>query len=261
MTNCAFFVFLSTHCCRANFAFVGLLVFTFNIAAIKAPGQTKNREVKTTDSSKRTQPKSRRRTATFKGTFGRAMSLDEMIDTVARECGISRHLLASVVRQESGGHWNAVSPKGARGLGQLMPGTALRFGVRNVFNPLENLRGSARYIRWLLDYYNGDVRLTLAAYNAGEGAVDKYGRRIPPYRETVDYVAKIYPRFVMSATGKDLRSNEGSNQFPNRTGTNRERPILQEIKSGADIKGATAPPAKKSLQLWFPPARIAGLIN
>lgn len=128
------------------------------------------------------------------------MTLGQMIEIAAREAGISVHLLASVVHQESGGRWWVVSPVGAAGLGQLMPGTAARFGVRNRFDPMQNLRGSALYLRWLLDRYKGDVRLALAGYNAGEGAVDKYGRRIPPYRETQNYVASIYPRFVAAAT-------------------------------------------------------------
>jgi soluble lytic murein transglycosylase-like protein len=128
------------------------------------------------------------------------MTLGEMLQIASAEAGISVHLLGSVVHQESGGRWWVVSPVGAAGLGQLMPGTAARFGVRNRFDPMQNLRGSARYLRWLLDRYNGDVRLALAGYNAGEGAVDKYGRRIPPYRETQNYVASIYPRFVAAAT-------------------------------------------------------------
>ena len=123
-----------------------------------------------------------------------------MISIASREAGISPYLLAAVVRQESSGNYLALSGKGAAGLTQLMPGTAARFGVQNRYNPLENLRGGARYLRWLLDYFGGDVRLALAGYNAGEGAVLKYGRRIPPYRETLDYVARIYPRFVLTAT-------------------------------------------------------------
>lgn len=129
-----------------------------------------------------------------------AATLGRMIEQAAAEAGISPHLLTAVVRQESSGKWWVVSHKGAAGLAQLMPGTAARFGVRNRFNPMENLRGGARYLRYLLDYFKGDVKLALAGYNAGEGAVNKYGGRIPPYRETQDYVAKIYPRFVREAT-------------------------------------------------------------
>jgi hypothetical protein len=129
----------------------------------------------------------------------RRLTLDEMIEIASAEAGISPHLLAAVVHQESGGQWWVVSPKGAGGLAQLMPATAARFGVRNRFDPMQNLRGGALYLRWLLDRYSGDVKLALAGYNAGEGSVDRYGR-VPPYRETQNYVASIYPRFVISAT-------------------------------------------------------------
>lgn len=124
----------------------------------------------------------------------------KMIVDAAAEAGISPFLLKAVVHQESTGKWWVVSPKGARGLTQLMPFTARRFGVRDIFDPVQNLRGGARYLRYLLDYFKGDVRLALAGYNAGEGAVDKYGKRIPPYAETQNYVARIYPRFVTMAT-------------------------------------------------------------
>ena len=85
----------------------------------------------------------------------------------------------------------AVSPKGAMGLMQLMPATAAQFGVIDPFNPSENIRAGVSYLRQLLDRYDHDEQLALAAYNAGPGAVDKYGSRIPPYKETQDYVTKI----------------------------------------------------------------------
>ncbi|HWO42804.1 MAG TPA: lytic transglycosylase domain-containing protein, partial [Candidatus Eisenbacteria bacterium] len=84
----------------------------------------------------------------------------------------------------------AVSPKKAQGLMQLIPETAERFGVKKVFNPVENIKGGLAYLRWLLAFFQGDVRLVLAAYNAGERAVEKY-RGIPPYAETRSYVEKI----------------------------------------------------------------------
>ena len=89
----------------------------------------------------------------------------------------------------------AVSPKGASGLMQLMPETAARFGVRNIFDPRENIMAGASYLRWLLDRFAGNVRLALAGYNAGEGAVDSYGG-VPPYAETIAYIdriRRIYP--------------------------------------------------------------------
>jgi hypothetical protein len=89
---------------------------------------------------------------------------------------------------------------------QLMPGTAARFGVRNIFDPEQNIEGGARYMRYLLDHFKGDVALALAGYNAGEGAVLKYGRRIPPYRETQDYVRRITQRYVRLTSGELART-------------------------------------------------------
>jgi soluble lytic murein transglycosylase-like protein len=99
------------------------------------------------------------------------------------------------MHQESSFKLRAISPKGARGLMQLMPMTAARFGVTNIFDPRQNIEGGARYLRFLLDRFNGDLSLTLAGYNAGEGAVEKYGWRIPPYAETQEYVRRISRRY------------------------------------------------------------------
>ena len=85
----------------------------------------------------------------------------------------------------------ALSRAGAMGLMQLMPGTAQRYGVSNAWDPVQNLDGGARYLRDLLKMFNQDLRLALAGYNAGEGAVQKYGNQIPPYRETQNYVVKV----------------------------------------------------------------------
>jgi soluble lytic murein transglycosylase-like protein len=111
--------------------------------------------------------------------------------------GIDPLLLYSIMHQESSFKSRAISPKGARGLMQLMPGTATRFGVTNIFDPRQNIEGGARYVHFLLERFNGDVRLTLAGYNAGEGAVEKYGRQIPPYAETQEYVRRISRRYSL----------------------------------------------------------------
>lgn len=111
--------------------------------------------------------------------------------------GIDPLLLYSVMHQESSFKSFAVSPKGARGLMQLMPGTAARFGVSNIFDPRQNIEGGARYLRFLSDRFDGELSLILAGYNAGEGAVEKYGWRIPPYAETQEYVRRISRRYSL----------------------------------------------------------------
>jgi soluble lytic murein transglycosylase-like protein len=122
-------------------------------------------------------------------------AFDGIIYEAATQHGLDPCLIVSVMRAESGFNRMAVSPKGASGLMQLMPATAERFGVRNIFDPRENILAGAKYLRWLLDRFNGDVRLALAGYNAGEGAVEFYGNRIPPFLETQNYVRTIYTRY------------------------------------------------------------------
>lgn len=120
--------------------------------------------------------------------------------------GVDPVLLYAQMHQESSFKRGAISPKGARGLMQLMPGTAARFGVTNIFDPKQNIEGGARYMRFLLDAFDGDISLALAGYNAGEGAVLKYGRRIPPYRETQDYVRRISDRYSQLCDGEMARN-------------------------------------------------------
>jgi soluble lytic murein transglycosylase-like protein len=119
-----------------------------------------------------------------------AASLRDLAGRVARRHGVSETLVRAVIEVESRYDAFAVSPRGAMGLMQLMPGTAARFAVKNAFDPVQNVDGGVRYLRELLQRYGGELRLALAAYNAGEEAVDRYGG-IPPYRETRQYVVKV----------------------------------------------------------------------
>ncbi len=121
----------------------------------------------------------------------RSRQFDPIIKLHAARHGIRADLVRAVVQVESAFNPSAVSPKGAMGLMQLMPATAQELGVGNPFNPEENIRGGVTYLRRLLDRYDNKEELALAAYNAGPGAVDKYGETIPPYRETRSYVSKI----------------------------------------------------------------------
>lgn len=121
-------------------------------------------------------------------------AVDAFIVESGKRNSVDPMLLYSIMHQESTFKQGAVSPKGARGLMQLMPPTARRFGVTNIFDPRQNIEGGARYMRFLLDLFN-DVNLALAGYNAGEGAVMKYGYRVPPYRETQEYVRRISRRY------------------------------------------------------------------
>lgn len=124
-------------------------------------------------------------------------NIDSFIVESSRRNSIDPLLLYSIMHQESSFKQHALSYKGARGLMQLMPATARRFGVTSIFDPRQNIEGGARYLRFLLDHFKGNVALTLAGYNAGEGAVMRYGYRIPPYRETQEYVRRISRRYSL----------------------------------------------------------------
>ena len=121
--------------------------------------------------------------------------LDKLIRVNGSKYNVDPYLIFLVMEQESHFNTHAVSPKGARGLMQLMPGTAARFGVRRSHDPAQNISGGTRYLRELLNRFNNRVDLVLASYNAGEGAVAKFGNRVPPYQETRNYVKKISYRY------------------------------------------------------------------
>ena len=127
-----------------------------------------------------------------------------LIADSARAHGVAPELVASVIAVESNFNPNAVSWRSARGLMQLMPGTAARLGVKNAFDPRQNIDAGTRYLKELLLKYNGDLALTLAAYNAGPDRVEQY-RTVPPYRETRDYVRRV--------TEKYRQTSKASNQI------------------------------------------------
>ena len=120
-------------------------------------------------------------------------AFDQLIRQAAQQYGVSEGLVKAIMHTESGFNINARSPVGAQGLMQLMPATARRFNVSNAYDPQQNIFGGVKYLSWLLKRFNGDTRLAIAAYNAGEGNVDKYGG-IPPFRETQDYVRRVTSR-------------------------------------------------------------------
>ncbi|HEX8117791.1 MAG TPA: lytic transglycosylase domain-containing protein [Pyrinomonadaceae bacterium] len=124
-------------------------------------------------------------------------SVDGFIVDSSNRHGVDPLLIYSIMHRESSFKRFATSNKGARGFMQLMPATAARLGVRDIYDPQQNIEGGVKYVRFLLDMFDGDVRLALAGYNAGEGAVLKYGRSVPPYRETQEYVRRISERYAL----------------------------------------------------------------
>jgi hypothetical protein len=124
-----------------------------------------------------------------------------LIYETAKRHQVNPQVVAALIRQESAGKVRAVSHKGARGLMQLMPATAQRFGVRKeqLFDPQHNLEAGVRYLSWLMDQFPNDLAKILAAYNAGEGAVTRY-KGIPPYRETQNYVRRIFTNLGLAIT-------------------------------------------------------------
>jgi len=134
----------------------------------------------------------------------RPAGIAEAVEQISASHSLPPQLVHSVIQVESNYNPRAVSPKGALGMMQLMPATARRFGVANVFDPIENIEGGARYLKYLLDLYGGDYRLALAAYNAGEGAVEKYGS-VPPYAETRNYLIQVNRQIQKSLAASPAR--------------------------------------------------------
>jgi soluble lytic murein transglycosylase-like protein len=125
------------------------------------------------------------------GIYTYSKSYEEEILKAAKHYNIDPDLVKAIIKVESNFNSTAVSQKGAMGIMQLMPETAQDYSVSNPFNPMENIEGGTKYLRNLMETFGGDLQLVLAAYNAGENAVIKYGFRIPPFAETADYVEKV----------------------------------------------------------------------
>jgi len=154
-------------------------------------------------------------------------ALATLVDHIARQHDVDRDLVHSMIRVESNYNPFAVSNKGALGLMQLVPSTARRFGVADVFDPAQNVEGGVRYLKYLLDLYEGNNQLALAAYNAGEGTVEHY-RGVPPFRETQDYVYRV---------GKALDETREANRQRNAEATAKPAPEFNPVRAFVDAMG------------------------
>ena len=136
--------------------------------------------------------------------------IEEWVQRFAPDYGLDPRLVLAVIETESSFNANARSHANAHGLMQLIPETALRFGVKDVYNPVQNINGGMAYLRWLLDYFRGNLKYALAGYNAGENAVSKY-QGVPPYRETRNYVNKVIGLYGRSTHAPVAQNLAGSN--------------------------------------------------
>ncbi len=133
----------------------------------------------------------------------------QLIQTAAQKYGVDADLVFSVIAAESNFNPNAVSRRGARGLMQLLPSTATRLGVKNILDPGQNIDAGTRYLRELLAMYQGDLVLTVAAYNAGPGTLQKYGR-VPPYHETQSYIRAVRKTYAQRKAKADAKAQSTS---------------------------------------------------
>ncbi|WP_434057128.1 lytic transglycosylase domain-containing protein [Acinetobacter silvestris] len=179
-------------------------------------------------------------------------AFDHIIRQAAQMHGVSEGLIKAVMHTESGFNSNARSPVGAQGLMQLMPATAQRFKVSNAFDPQQNIFGGAKYLSWLLKRFNGNTQFALAAYNAGEGNVDKYGG-IPPFRETQDYVRRVSSRYsnLYSSGLGQVSNNSSTGQIiaqsnQENSNSNNDMASTQRETSQTKHKNSSITPAKYS---------------
>ena len=176
-----------------------------------------------------------------------AIPVNEILTHIQSESirsGVPVAAIKAVIKNES--HWNpnAVSNKGAVGLMQLMPDTATRFGVRNPYDPMQNITGGTRYLAWLANRFNGNWQHVFAGYNAGEGRIDQYGG-IPPYPETINYVRNVMSDFNVYSRWGNQPATSITYQAARLRTSNNTRPNIYLLP----IKAATAP----STVQWNPP--------
>ena len=160
------------------------------------------------------------------------------VERAAADQSLAPELLHSVIAVESNYNPAAVSPKGAQGLMQLMPETAKRFGVPDTFDPTENIQGGARYLKYLLDLYHGDYTRALAAYNAGEKAVAKYGG-VPPYAETQNYVTQVQRRFEAAKLSAPPKPAAKPEPKPAETSPDAPRHIQEIVAADGSVRYVT----------------------
>ncbi len=158
--------------------------------------------------------------------------LNEIVDRIASQQGVEAPLVHSVILAESNYNTTAVSPKGAQGIMQLIPSTARRFGVSNTFDAADNIQGGVRYLRFLLDYYHGDYTKSIAAYNAGEAAVDKYDG-VPPFPETLGYVRTVARNLTAQRQNQNRKSSAPNVAIQGEPDTAEVHPPIQ-TRIGAD---------------------------
>lgn len=165
-------------------------------------------------------------------------ALDATVRQIAAEQSLLPELLHSVIQVESNYNPGAVSPKGAQGLMQLIPETARRFGVQNSFDPVENIQGGAKYLKYLLDLYKNDYPRALAAYNAGEKAVAKYGG-VPPYPETQNYVAQVKKRMDVAKPPVQTKPGLKTEAKTIETASDEPRHIVELVDADGSVRYVT----------------------
>jgi soluble lytic murein transglycosylase-like protein len=184
-----------------------------------------------------------------------AVDVPAIVESTARKYDVDPLLVHSVIAVESAYNPYAVSPKGAQGLMQLMPGTARRFGVSNTFDPVENIEGGVRYLKYLSTLFPQDPRLAVAAYNAGEGAVWKYNYQIPPYPETEQYVQRVAKKYGQARKSSVKKAAPVAPEPP--AGSRPAGPVYASVQTWTDSEGrlhmrTVAPPSGAAVEAGTP---------